>query len=58
MSSYDESILDCLSSEASERLHSLHEVGDQPLSQHCKRRKSCVDLSTQPNRLALHLAVQ
>ena len=46
-SSYDESILDCLSSEASERLHSLHEVGDQPLSQHCKHRKSCVDLFKQ-----------
>ena len=58
MSTYDEASLDSLSSEASERLHSLHEVGDWSPSMHCKQKKFYVATFNQPKRLALHLDVQ
>ena len=55
MSTYDEANLDCLSSEASERLHALHEVGDVFSLLHGKHKQQQV---AQPHRLVLHLDVQ
>ena len=52
MSTYDEATFDCLGSEASERLHSLHEVGDSSPSLHCKHKKQHV-ATLKPNSKGL-----
>ena len=51
MSSYDEADLDCLSSEASERLHSLHEVGDEPPLSHSSTGGNMSPLANNPTDL-------